>query len=248
MWPLKLSWPQCRPPNLEHLSRDRVPRGIVELCPCIKLTTSRKRTLLAHLHDRSQEQDNRGLRGMGTCSTPKCGPWWHECRAVYSTGVVDTKLHPYLLANGELGVVTEYTYNRNFGTKRPLLRLACPHCYYNMWGGNLLFHENAHRFDSPCKECVISRQCRYCSTRVIWASRPKTIDSSSLSTVVTERDLSDKFWKNQIIFPFPHHTKVLHPKSYKRSPGGSIEASFRWYNRWYLNPRLLLQVAGIRSP
>lgn len=37
VWPLKLSWPQCRPPNLEHLSRDRVARGIVEICQCIQV-------------------------------------------------------------------------------------------------------------------------------------------------------------------------------------------------------------------
>ena len=29
MWPLKKSWPQCRPPKFSHLSRSKVPRGIV---------------------------------------------------------------------------------------------------------------------------------------------------------------------------------------------------------------------------
>lgn len=50
---------------------------------------------------------NRGCRvaSLETCSTPKSGPCWHECRAVYSTGLVETKVNPYLLANGELGVI-----------------------------------------------------------------------------------------------------------------------------------------------
>ena len=161
--------------------------------------------------------------------------------------MVDTKLHPYLLANGELGVVTEYTYNRNLGIVIPLLRLACPHCYFDIWRSNLFFHENAHRFNAPCERCVRSRQCRYCSTRVIWASRPKMLDSSYPSTVATERNLGDKIWKNQAIFSFPRYTKVLQPKSSPRAPGASIEAAYRWYNRWYFHLRLLLQVVGIRG-
>lgn len=240
VWPLNFSWPQCRPPNLKHLSRDRVARGIVELCPCVKLTPSKKRTLLADLQRRSQEQESRGLRGIETCSAPNNGPWWHECRAVYRTGVVETKIHPYLLVNGELGVVTEYTYNRNLGMISPLLRLACPHCYLGSWRMSVCDLANQHRCEASCGRCLQGRQCRYCSTRVLWATTPELLDSSYLSTISTERDLSDKFWKNQVIFPFPRYTKVLYPKSIGCPPGSTIEQAYPWYKRWYLYIRRLL--------
>lgn len=240
VWPLKRSWPQCRPPTLDHLPRSKVPRGIVDLCPCIKLTQGKKRTLLAYLQQRHQEQEHGGLRSIGTYLPPPNGPWWHECRALCSTGLVDTKLHPYLLENGGLGVITEYTYLRKLGIITPLLRVACPHCYINEWRCNLFFHEHVHSFNLPCKTCVQSRQCRYCSTRVIKATRVRELESSYSSTVTIERILSDRFWNYQTVFPFPRHTKVLYPKSLGRSPGSSIERSFPWYKQWFFNPRLLL--------
>ncbi|CAF9920101.1 MAG: hypothetical protein ALECFALPRED_001427 [Alectoria fallacina] len=49
VWPLKRSWPQCRPPKLEHLSWKKVPRGIVDLYPCVKFIQGKKRTLVAYL-------------------------------------------------------------------------------------------------------------------------------------------------------------------------------------------------------
>lgn len=202
VWPLKRSWPQCRPPTLDHLPRSKVPRGIVDLCPCIKLTQGKKRTLLAYLQQRHQEQEHPGLRGVGACLPPASGPWWHECRAVYSTGLVGTKLHPYLLENGGLGVITEYTYYRNLGTIKPLLRVACPHYYLDNWRSNLFFHEHLHSFNLPCKTCVQSRQCRYCSTRVIKATEVRELEYSYFSTISTERILSDHFWNHQIGFPF----------------------------------------------
>lgn len=73
------------------------------------------------------------------------------------------------------------------------------------------------------------------------------LDTSYLSTVATERDLSDKFWKNQVMFPFPRYTKVLHPKSSSMSPGSSIEATNRWNYRWCFSLQLLLQVVDIRG-
>ena len=256
MWPLKRSWPQCRPPTLDHLPRSEVPRGIVDLCPCIKLTPGKKRTLLGYLQQRHQEQEHRGLRGVGTYLPPASGPWWHECRAVYSTGPVGIKIHPFLLENGGLGVITEYTYdrslgelprNRNLETLMPGLRLACPHSYIDAWRPSLWFHMYLHSFNSPCKTCAQSRQCRYCSTRVIKATKVRDLESTYFGTVSTERILSDHFWNHQTGFPFPRHTKVLYPKSHGRPPGSSIEASLRQYKRWCLKPWLLLRVDGIIS-
>ena len=204
MWPLKRSCPQCRPPKLEHLSRNKVPRGIVDLCPCIKLTQGKKSTLVDYLerHKEHREQERPCLRGIGTCLPPASGPWWHECRAVFSTGMVYTKIHPYLLEAGGLVVIIEYTCNRNLQTWRPGLRLACPHCYLDNWHGNFFFHQSLHSFNLPCKLCVQSRQCRYCSTPAIGASRVRESKSSYLSTFSTERILSDRLWIDQIIFPF----------------------------------------------
>ena len=152
VWPLKRSCPQCRPPKLEHLSRNKVPRGIVDLCPCIKLTQGKKSTLVDYLerHEEHREQEHPCLRGIGTCLPPASGPWSHECRAVYSTGMVYTKIHPYLLEAGGLVVIIEYTCNRNLQTWRPGLRLTCPHCYLDNWDGNFFFHQSFHSFNLPC--------------------------------------------------------------------------------------------------
>lgn len=236
VWPLKRSWPQCRPPELEHLSRNKIPRGVVELCPCIKLTQSKKRTMLAYLQRRPQAQEHRGSRGIGTPFPPASGPWWHECRAFHSTIVVETKLHPYLLKNGGLGVITEYTCNRNLGTIMPSLPLACPHCHIWTWTQNS-FSCTFHGSNLRCKRCIPLRQCRYCSTRIIGATRCRELEFSYLSTLTTEKDLSDRFWIHQSIFPFPQKTKVLYPKSPTLEPGSTLEPNFQWYNRWYLNPR-----------
>ena len=194
LYNIRRSRAQCRPPELDHLSRHKVPRGFVDVCLCIKITPSKKRTLLAYLHRREQEQENLGLRGIGTCLPPDSGPWWHQCRAVDGTGVLETKLHPYLLMSDDL----------------------------------------------LCGECFKSRQCRYCSTRVIWVSEPNEMDSSHLSVLSTERVLSDQFWMHQVAFPFPRRTKVLYPRSSYRAPANDFGSSFAWYNRWYFRVRFLL--------
>ena len=230
----KRSWPQCRPPKLEHLPRSRVARGFVDLCPCIKLTPSKKRDLLAYLERQHQEQEDQASRGSGTCLPPNSGPWWHECQALYYAGVVDTKLHPYLLESGELGVITKYTFNINFLTGMPLWRLSCPHLYLSdCWRDSLFRHQESHRFDLPCKKCVLRRQCRYCSTRVIWATRSELLDSGYYNcyTVTTDKILSDEFWTHQMISPFPRYTRILNPKASKRARGQATEPCLPWYKR-----------------
>ena len=150
-----------------------------------------------------------GLRGIGTCLPPDSGPWWHRCRAVDGTGVLETKLHPYLLNSGDLGVLTEYTWNQSHVTWVPMGRRACPHCYIEGWHIDLSFHQHPHSFNLLYGEYFKSRQRRYCSTRVIWVSEPNEMDSSHLSILSTERVLSDEFWMHQVVFPFPRRTKVL---------------------------------------
>ena len=56
MWPLDRSRSQCRLPELDLRSGDKVPRGIVELCQCIKSTSSKKQTLFAYLGRQRQKQ------------------------------------------------------------------------------------------------------------------------------------------------------------------------------------------------
>lgn len=245
VWPLQRSWPQCRPPKLDHLPRKKVPRGVVDLCPCIKLTPSKKRILVAYLQRQHQEQGNQSLRGTGTSLPPDNGPWWHECQATHAMGVVKTKIHPYLHENGELGVITGYTNNQILNTKNlnnalPLLRLLCPHGFYSRWCGDLYDYHDEPRFNIPCRKCARLRQCRYCSTRVISWTKARKLESSCLFTLSTERILSDHYWNRQIIFPFPRYTQLLYPKSRDREPGNTIAESFSRYKRWRLNSRSVL--------
>lgn len=61
------------------------PSGIVDLCPCIKLTIGRKRAIEAWLQEKEDKAQYLGNQ------RPAAGFWWHTCRHTY--GDIEIQVH-----------------------------------------------------------------------------------------------------------------------------------------------------------
>ncbi|KAI4217786.1 MAG: hypothetical protein LQ349_009028, partial [Xanthoria aureola] len=63
------------------------PSGIVELCPCVKMTVGKKRLLEAWLRQKQGRWKKQG---------PAADFWWHECRHVDGAIEIETKIGLFL--------------------------------------------------------------------------------------------------------------------------------------------------------
>lgn len=70
------------------------PRGVVDLCPCIKLTIGKRRSTIAYLRTVGVHSTVRPVNG------PRC---CHECRKCYKDIEIQVKVNPFLRQDGELG-------------------------------------------------------------------------------------------------------------------------------------------------
>ena len=64
------------------------PTGIIDLCPCIKLTIGKKRQIVARL-----QEDARKTYANGR---PAADFWWHECRQIYGNIQVELRIGLFL--------------------------------------------------------------------------------------------------------------------------------------------------------
>lgn len=169
------------------------PMGIVDLCPCVKLTPGTRQRLRGYL---------RGAGGL-TANAALAAPWWHQCRKVYGDIEIQVALNPFVCQNGALGVVTryDYTFSPQSATLSP--RLCCPHRNLGTWVNDVLTCQATHRGRDLCPTCKVLARCRYCATSVHGLTkRGASTDPRISCTFWTERMLDDDFWYTQVVFPF----------------------------------------------
>ena len=157
------------------------PTGIVDLCPCIKLTIGKKRQIIARLREGKKfHADGR----------PAADFWWHECRQIYGNvqmelriglflydgtkaidparpGAYGTWIFNWTPIKGALGVLLEYRLTFPLQSAEQSPRLLCPH--RNLLKSIRRLSKCRQAQITPGKFCETCRKyqfCPHCRTKV----------------------------------------------------------------------------------
>ncbi|KAI2791793.1 hypothetical protein POX_c04672 [Penicillium oxalicum] len=162
--------PEHRSCNLGDLA------GIVDLCPCKKLTFRDKLDLIDHLS-----------------SYRYC---WHSCLENYGPTQMKISIYPELDENDQLRVRTEYEMTTEAGQvgKEAYMtpRFGCAHRSVDLWLSSVHQTSVCRLFDSYCTSCRRISVCGACNTsssargnnhttRANWAEIPFTSSRSATS-------------------------------------------------------------------
>lgn len=169
--------------------------GIVDLCPCIKLTAGMRRNLVDH------------LRMVGvpskTAHQVKNPGIWHKRRHLYKDVEVRIEIDTFLRQDKNLGVVVKYVYTCSAQSSTVFPRLCCPHRKLDTWVSDVLKCRDSHPEQESCAKCLDIQDCRYCKTVMIGLTSSEDATSNRISySFRIESMLADWYWDSQIIFPF----------------------------------------------
>ena len=168
-----------------HISWIKPPLGIVDVCPCIKLTVRDKIKLEKILRNFPGSTGERGNEPLVSNNpvTALCPPsgdefWWHECRQTYGSLELTTKVKPLLGRCGELFLITRYEYQRSSGATLLFSRatslsswatslsscLCCPHRPLDTWMDEVLRGRMIRSWnDYGNTRYANLNNCRYCT-------------------------------------------------------------------------------------
>ncbi|EED12457.1 conserved hypothetical protein [Talaromyces stipitatus ATCC 10500] len=140
--------------------------GVVDLCPCIKMTFQDKVNLIKHLKDRevltkmpsaifgSRGYDERYL--------------WHSCTVAYESTEFKIDIYPELNDAEQLIIRTEYrmtTVPHTLGKQQHITtRLGCAHRSIDLWLSSVCQALYCHRHDTFCRACRRISTCGTCGT------------------------------------------------------------------------------------
>lgn len=193
---------------------DYPPLGIVDVCPCIKLTTRGRIKLEKSLQmfpSLTGESNKEPLESNGPV-TGLCRPrngefWWHEYRKTYGSAELTTKVKPLLGPRGNLLLITRYEYQKPQKSTSQSPRLFCPHHYLDRWADEVLRCRKTHACEtSRCFRCIDLHDCWYCETHVYDLVVDHQLEGEKIScSVCTERKLESGKWNTQAIVPYALH-------------------------------------------
>ena len=166
------------------------PCGVVDLCPCIKLTIKKKREIEAEIRGHPDDEERRY--------------WWHECHHVYDCVKLRIRIRVSLYKDtGELGVILEYHHTRPSDLFALFPRLSCPHRNLDTLIQSLLQCSGLHPNDFCCRFCQDHRQCKDCHTTVLKFQKDSSFTRSTDSYWLwIERRLDDQTWCQQTVYPW----------------------------------------------
>jgi hypothetical protein len=208
------------------------PSGVVDLCPCTKLTMGKKRQIVNRLLENAR-MDNK--------VRPAADFWWHMCRHVYNDIELKLQIGLFLYdgtenywdkrkiavgshilhmppTKGDLGALLEYrlTFPSKSETKSP--RLLCPHLNLVESIRRLLECRDEHRLrGSVCRLCCDIQYCPQCRTKVLnlrktendyddmisCPRKNRNINTNMIScSFQVERCLDGNLWPMHTVFPF----------------------------------------------
>ena len=194
--------------------------GVVDLCPCIKLTFRGKMDLVDLLRARQQS-----LTALAT----QCGIsaqerfCWHSCIIKYGPSEVKIRILPELDETDMLKVRVEYELTiqeRQLGKEESMIpRLGCAHRAVDMWLASV-----CNTYDEFGHTLSHISTCSICNTSLICPRKgPLRIDEGSGNSVYdfyTERSLGPR------IMSIPDHqwaTQRSHPAGDRRTVGDCDE-------------------------
>ena len=119
---------------------NRRTQSIYDVCPCIKLTCRGKRKLEksllmpAHLIAEGNKEPPESNGSVIGLHRPRKGEfWWHECRKLYGSIEVTTKVRPSLDRFGGILLTTRYEFQDTLRSASLSAGLRCPHPSLHTW-------------------------------------------------------------------------------------------------------------------
>ncbi|KAJ6092153.1 hypothetical protein N7467_004122 [Penicillium canescens] len=185
--------------------------GIVDLCPCKKLTFRDKLDLVDHVRARQITLQALKSEFGNAVDERYC---WHTCTEQYGPTELKTSLFPELDHNNQLIICTEYQLTTEPGQvgKEEFMtpRFGCAHRSVDLWLSSVYQTTICRLFDSFCSSCKRISVCSACDTTLKCPRKqPFHIEKSNKATYSfwTERNLGgtsstpDSAWGNQRIHP-----------------------------------------------
>ncbi|KAL1964196.1 hypothetical protein VTN77DRAFT_7154 [Rasamsonia byssochlamydoides] len=203
-----------RPPNTRTCNLGDF-AGVVDLCPCKKLTFRDKLDLVDHLREREHLMElPTGV--IGNRSRERY--LWHSCTAIYGTTEIKIDIFPEIDEAGRLMVRTEYhmyVEPSRLGEHQHITpRFGCAHRSMDLWLSSVCQTLYCHRYDSFCAACKRISVCSTCETTLKCPrKRPYHCDETNKVAYFfwTQRYLGksttspDKEWARQRIHPVESH-------------------------------------------
>ena len=203
------------------------PCGIVDLCPCIKLTPRKRREIEASIraapqsrekvpwwHDCRHVYENAKAQAeiYAAPQFESDKPWTHECRHLYGNIEVQTNICFSLnLVTGSLRAAFKYRHTRPSDSLDGVSpRLSCPHQSLDAVIQNLWECRKTHPDYVVCAWCKDVQRCKDCLTTVVRLVRSSScLEATTSYLLYTERQLDDRSWCKQTVFPFVgRHTSM----------------------------------------
>lgn len=208
--------------ELKRKSEDRTcnlgdAAGIVDLCPCIKLTYNDKMELI-ELLERRKEPIAALVTLFGSHVSGSFS--WHGCTKTYGSTQLKIEIFPELDENNQLNIKTKYLLSvdlEKLGEIEHLTpRLGCAHRSVDLWLASVC--QRTHQYcDGSCTSCKQIAICGICNT---WLRCPRKgpcrMDKESgkaIYSFLTERCLGgissipDQAWAAQRIHPAENGNK-----------------------------------------
>ncbi|KAL9101975.1 MAG: hypothetical protein Q9163_002833 [Psora crenata] len=207
------------------------PSGIVDLCPCIKMSIGKKRQIEARLRE-----DAWKIHGS---NYPAADFWWHTCRQIYGDIELEVRIGLFLYDGtegtrfrnknttsktnifnmppriGELGVLLEYRHSYPSTSVSISPRLLCPHRNLHTAIQDLLQCRETH--DRPgriCEWCKGIQYCQYCRTKVLDLNKVENASTGIICcSYRVERCFDNNLWPMQTVFPFARRQVPLQRRS-----------------------------------
>ncbi|KAJ5545427.1 hypothetical protein N7461_007731 [Penicillium sp. DV-2018c] len=197
--------PENRTCNLGELA------GVVDLCPCKKLTFRDKLDLAYHIRVRQVTLDALRSEFGDAVGDRYC---WHTCTEQYGPTELKTSLFPELNEDNQLVIRTEYrltTVSGQVGKEDYMTpRFGCAHRSLDLWLSSVHQTTVCRLFDSSCSSCHRISACSACDTTLKCPRKsPFHYEKSGKATYSfwTHRNLGgtgptpDQTWAAQRIHP-----------------------------------------------
>ena len=167
--------------------------GVVDLCPCVRLTPAKKDRICAHREAIIQN----GYRGRKNHDG-------HSCVHIYNDIELKITLVPFFYEqDGGLGFRIQYHYKSPFDSSSICPRLTCPHISLDALIKTLSQCRELHPEHIVCIRCIGFQCCQECHTTVFGFSKDtKSVSGMITYTVNLERRFDEEFWNKHVVFPF----------------------------------------------
>jgi hypothetical protein len=151
--------PESRTCNVGELA------GVVDLCPCKKLTFRDKLDLADHVRVRQATLEPLKSKFGNAVDDRYC---WHTCTEQYGPTELTTSLFPEINADNQLVLRTEYQLTTESGQvgKEDYMtpRFGCAHRSVDLWVSSVHQTTICRLFDSFCSSCKRISVCSACDT------------------------------------------------------------------------------------